>query len=137
MSRSRGTRTRRNGLKNPSEPVIKPTELIDASASCSVSIYNTHTDHEEVYTKEYGMAGLSDITPKSPEQAAKITVSFDLSSKSYGNGPSIMCSVTLVCNQDEDSVGTGFNIARAICEQEGEIALLRARDIFDRVTRES
>jgi hypothetical protein len=83
------------------------------------------------------MTGLSDIAPTSAENSAKITVSFDLSSKSYGNGAGIMCSVTLNCKQDEESIKLGYDLARAICEAEGEEALRRAQDTFNRVISES
>lgn len=137
MSRSRGTRTQSSGHKPKTETAIRTAEMIDASASCSVSIRNTKNDTEEVYTKEFYMSGLSDIAPKSPETSAKITVSFDLSSKSYGNGAAVMCSITLNCAQNEESVSMGYEMARAICEEEGAAALSRARETFDRVMRES
>jgi len=136
MSRSRGTRTSSSGPKLPRKSEIN-TEHVDASATCNVLISNTQDGQESVYTKEYHMAGLSDITPRSPEQSAKVTCSFDLSAKSYGNGAAVMCSVTLNSAQDEESIGMAFNIARAICEEEGAEALRMAQATFDRVSREN
>jgi len=78
------------------------------------------------------MTGLSNIAPAPSEDAAKITVSFDLASKSYGNGCGVMCSVTLNCKQDEESIKLGFDIARSICETEGEAALHKAQETFNR-----
>ena len=48
-----------------------------------------------------------------------------------------MCSVTLNSAQDEESIGMAFNIARAICEEEGAEALRMAQATFDRVSREN
>lgn len=137
MSRFRGTRSRLSGQKPKIKSEIKTVEHIDASASCHVLIHNTHSGTQEVYTKGFAMTGLSDIAPTSAENSAKITVSFDLSSKSYGNGAGIMCSVTLNCKQDEESIKLGYDFARSICETEGEEALRKAQDTFSRVISES
>jgi hypothetical protein len=137
MSLSKAIRSRSNGRKRKTKSEITTTEHVDASASCSVLVYNTHDGTQEVYTKGFAMTGLSDIAPTSAENSAKITVSFDLSSKSYGNGAGIMCSVTLNCKQDEESIKLGYDLARSICETEGEAALFRAQDTFNRVTSES
>ena len=133
MSRFRGIRSQSNGQKRKIKPAIKTVEHIDASVSANVLIHNTHDGTAEVYQKGFAMTGLSAIAPSSNEDSAKITVSFDLSSKSYGNGAGIMCSVTLNCRQDEESIKLGYDIARSICEAEGEEALRKAQDTFNRV----
>lgn len=135
MSLSYHTRTRSKGPKKKVKSEIKTVEHTDASASCNVLIHNTYDGTAEVYTKGYAMSGLSKIAPSSGEDSAKITVSFDLSTKSYGNGAGIMCSVTLNCKQDEESIKLGYDLARAICEAEGEEALQKAQDTFNRVAR--
>jgi hypothetical protein len=137
MSRTRGTATRSRGLNPPTKSEITKTQHTDASASCNVLISNTKNGQESVYTKEYHMAGLSDIAPRSPDQGAKVTCSFDLSTKSYGNGAAVMCSVTLNSAQNEDAIRTAFTIARAICEEEGAEALRMAQTTFQRVAHES
>jgi hypothetical protein len=139
MSRSRNTRTRSSATKRKIriKSKIKTVEHVDASASAKVLINNTHNGTAEVYTKEFAMLGLSKIAPSPTEDSAKITVSFDLSSKHYGNGAGIVCSVTLNCRQDEQSIKLGYDLARAICETEGEEALRRAQDTFNRVVSES
>lgn len=136
MSRLRGTRTRSNGTKRKIKSAIKTVEHVDASASANVLIHNTHNGTVEVYQKGFAMTGLSAIAPSSTEDSAKITVSFDLSSKSYGNGAGIMVSVTLNCRQDEESIKLGYDIARSICETEGEAALIKAQDTFNRAVSE-
>ena len=137
MSRLRGTRTRSSGTKRKIKSAIKTVEHVDASASVEVLIHNTHGGTQEVYTKGFAMTGLSEIAPSSTENSAKITVSFDLSSKSYGNGAGVMCSVTLNCAQSEEAIKLGYDIARSICETEGEEALRKAQDTFNRVVSES
>jgi hypothetical protein len=62
---------------------------------------------------------------------AKITMSFDLSNKSYGTGASVMCSVTLTVNQDAETLATAFLHARSICVEETERALRDAQEIAD------
>jgi hypothetical protein len=137
MSLFRGTRSRSSGQKKKIKSAIKTVDKIDASASCSVCIINTRNNTSNVYTKEFAMTGLHAIAPASTEDSAKITVSFDLSSKTYGNGAAIMCSVTLNCKQDEESISMGYNIARSICESEGAEALIKAQETFQRVQSES
>lgn len=132
MSRSRGTRIPSNGPKKKVKSEIKTIEHKDATATCEVLIHNTYNNFVNTYTKGFAMTGLSDIAPAPSEDAAKITVSFDLSSKSYGNGCGVMCSVTLNCKQDEESVKLGFDIARSICETEGEAALHKAQETFNK-----
>ena len=136
MSRSRGTRGLFTGPKKKVKSEIKTIEHKDASATCEVQIHNTHNNAVEVYTKGFAMTGLSEIAPSSTEDSAKITVSFDLSSKSYGNGAGIMCSVTLNCKQSEGAIKLGFDLARSICEMESEAALHKAQDTFNRVIGE-
>lgn len=136
MRRSRGTRTQPSGIKQTTKSEIKTKEHIDASVSADVVIRNTYNNTTQVYTKGYAMSGLSAIAPSSHEESAKITVSFDLSAKSYGNGAGIMVSVTLNCKQNDASVKLGYDLARSICEAEGEEALRKAQEVFERTIRE-
>jgi len=60
---------------------------------------------------------------------AKITMSFDLSNKSYGTGASVMCSLTLTVNQDPATISEAFMLARAVCVEETERAINDAQEI--------
>jgi hypothetical protein len=45
---------------------------------------------------------------------ARVTVSADMSLKDYGNGASSMCSVTLTCNQDEQTIQRAVGLAAGL-----------------------
>jgi hypothetical protein len=131
MSRSRGTRSAQKGVK-----AIPKTEITEGEGSVRVSKSVTIDKVEETFHKEYTMQGLNDlINPNGPNM--KITCSFDLSSKNYGNGASVMCSATIEVSQDEGALARGFEILRAVCEEEGAAALTSAQNTHRRVCGES
>ena len=138
MSRSRGTRTRQRGNKPLYANVINSQNHHVAGEGVVLARISIKQDgSEEVLNKEYHMSGLTSIAPSSPETAAKVTCSFDLSQKVYGNGAAVMCSVSLVVDNTEESISQAFNLARAICAEEGEAALHVAADTHRKVTHES
>ena len=138
MSRSRGTRTQRRGNKTLSANVISSqSHHVDGEGVVLARISIKQDGSEEVRNKEYHMSGLTSIAPSSLETAAKVTCSFDLSQKVYGNGAAVMCSVPLVVNNTEESISHAFNLARAICAEEGEVALRVATDTHRKVAHEN
>lgn len=82
---------------------------------------------EDSYTKTVEMpVNLHEIAG---DGKAKITLSYDLSNKNYGNGASVMCSISLTVNQDADTIEHAFLLARAVCSEEAERALSDAQEI--------
>ena len=138
MSRLRGTRSRRRGNNTSRSPVINSQHHhVDGNGAVLARISIKQDGTEEVRNKEYHMSGLTSIAPSSPETAARITCSFDLSQKVYGNGAAVMCSVSLVVNNTEEAIAHAFDLARAICAEEGEAALHAATATHKKVTHES
>lgn len=82
---------------------------------------------EDSYTKTVEMP--VDLHELAGDGKAKITLSFDLSNKNYGNGASVMCSISLTVNQDADTISQAFLLARAVCSEEAERALGDAQEI--------
>ena len=64
------------------------------------------------------------------KEPSKITVSCDLSNKSYGNGAAVMASITVVCDQNEEAVQQAFLMASSIVTQEAKTALQEAENVF-------
>lgn len=85
---------------------------------------------EDTYTRNVEVPMLM-LQHLAGDGKAKITMSFDLSNKSYGTGASVMCSVTLTVNQDDDTVAEAFELARTICVDETQRALRDAQEIAD------
>lgn len=82
---------------------------------------------EHTYTKTVEMP--MELHELSGDGKAKITLSYDLSNKNYGNGASVMCSISLTVNQDEDTISHAFLLARSVCAEEAERALNDAQEI--------
>lgn len=57
---------------------------------------------------------------------AKVTVSADMSLKEFGKGTSAMVSVTLTCNQDEETITKAIDlgglIVRPYCKEQQKLA---------------
>jgi len=57
---------------------------------------------------------------------ARVTVSADMSLKEFGKGTSAMVSVSLNCNQDEETIGQAIDfagiIARTYCKEQQKLA---------------
>lgn len=136
MSRLRGTRSQRRGDNTSSASVINTQHHVDGNGAVLARISIKQDGTEQVLNKEYHMSGLNSIAPSSPETAAKVTCSFDLSQKVYGNGAGVMCSVTLVVDNNEQAISHAFDLARSICAEEGEVALKVAAETHGRVTHE-
>lgn len=129
MSRSRGKRTPSRDNKHSTADVINTEHHVDGAGAVLARISLKKDETEQVFNKEYHMAGLIDLAPRRAETAAKITCSFDISSKHYGNGASVMTSVTLVVDNTDEAIARGFDIARAVCEEEGASALAVAKNL--------
>lgn len=112
-------------------------EITEGTASIQVRQASTLNMVEETYHKEIAIMGLNDILSSDPARNAKITVSYDLSAKTYGNGASVMCSVTINAEQAEEPMRRGFEIARAICEEEGAAAMVSAQEVHRRSVGDS
>lgn len=82
---------------------------------------------EDTYTKTVEMP--VDLHEIAGDGKAKITLSYDLSNKSYGNGASVMCSLSLTVNQDAETISHAFLLARAVCSEEATRALNDAQEI--------
>jgi hypothetical protein len=108
-------------------------EITDRNTNARLRMAIKQDGSETVYQKEVPV-GLEQLKNDNGPNA-KITCSYDLSSKSYGTGASVMCSLTLEVAQDEDAIREGFTIARAVCDEEAGRALAEAQDCFQRVTK--
>ena len=64
-------------------------------------------------------------------EGCKITVSCDLSNKSYGNGAAVMASITLLVDQDDAQVTQAFALASSIVTEEARNALSEAENVFN------
>lgn len=127
MSRSQGIRSRRRGESEKAEN--------SANVLTRKSI-NRDSGIEETYTRTDAILGLNDLIDPSSDITAKITVSIDLSDKTYGNGASAMCSVTLHATQTEHTIQRAFELARTICEEEGAAALVGAKRTYAAATEQ-
>lgn len=127
MSRSRGTRSASGHDTRPK------MEITERNTNARLRMAIKQGGSETVYQKEVPV-GLEQLRDDNGANA-KITCSFDMSSKSYGTGASVMCSVTLEVAQNEDAIRDGFTFARAVCDEEGARALAEAQDCFERVTK--
>ena len=61
---------------------------------------------------------------------AKINVSVESSHKSYGQGFSIHASLSLTCNQDDDTVAAAFQYARTVLLTEVEKTIPEAQEMY-------
>ena len=48
---------------------------------------------------------------------ARLTVSLEISDKEYGRGVNVMASLTLTCNQDDDSVRMAYHYGSALLQE--------------------
>lgn len=108
-------------------------EITDRNTNARLRMSIKQGSKEAVYQKEVPV-GLEQLRDDNGANA-KITCSFDLSSKSYGTGASVMCSVTFEVAQNEDAIREGFTFARAVCDEEAGRALAEAHGCFERVTK--
>jgi DNA-binding protein YbaB len=69
------------------------------------------------------------------DAAARVSVTMDMSSKSYGNGASAMVTVSLSCNQDDETIGEAFEVARTVLEDFVPAAYEDACDYYEKNRR--
>ena len=62
---------------------------------------------------------------------AKLTVSIDISDKEYGRGVSVMASLTLTCNQDDDSVQMAFHYGAAVLKSAVAETIPKLNKVYD------
>lgn len=62
---------------------------------------------------------------------AKVTVSYGLKDSDFGTGFDVFCSVTLSCNQDDESVLEAQQIAQALAATHCEKAVETGRELFE------
>ncbi len=85
------------------------------------------TNAEEThYSKEMSIPDMKHLVG---DGEAKVTVSADLSNKQYGNGASVMVSVTATVDQSTEVVEEAFGLLRMIVAEEGERALSEMTDV--------
>ena len=80
-------------------------------------------DSEHTMTRSSNFCGFDDLPLGGEEENVKITVSFDLSNKSYGRGASCMCSITIPVARQDQAIKDAFNLARIVVEAEAQEAL--------------
>jgi len=62
---------------------------------------------------------------------AKLTVSMEVSDKEYGRGVSVMASLTLTCNQDDESVKMAYHYGAAVLKGAVAETLPKLNKVYD------
>jgi hypothetical protein len=88
--------------------------------------------YERVYTREILPGDLiMSVSVKDivGDGLAKVSMSLEKSDKNYGNGVSVMASITLTVDQNEDAIAQAFSSVNFILQEELSKALDEARKL--------
>ena len=95
-------------------------------ATGRVALVVKTAEDETHYSKEMELPDMKHLVGNGE---AKVTVSADLSNKQYGNGASVMVSVTATVDQNTEVVEEAFGLLRMIIAEEGARALAEMTDV--------
>lgn len=62
---------------------------------------------------------------------ARISVSYGMSDKDYGNGFDAHVSVSLSCDQEEAIIGFAYEAASGVAQEKMRDAILKAKELYD------
>ena len=68
---------------------------------------------------------------------AKVSVSYGMSDKDFGNGFDAHVSVSLSCDQDEDIIGFAYEAASVVAQEMVQEAILEAKGLYEKYKKET
>jgi len=66
---------------------------------------------------------------------AKITVSMEVSDKEFGRGVSVMASVTVTVNQDDESIKMAYHYASAVLKEKVKETIPKLNKVYDELKK--
>ena len=101
-----------------------------------VALTISYNGSERVITKYFEEQDMLDnILSVDNLNPAKLTMSYELSNKSYGNGASVMVSISLNVDQDEGAIQDAALVAKSILAHEAEGALAEAQTLHQKLVK--
>ena len=102
----------------------------------NVALTISYNGSEKIITKKFEEEEmLESILSVDNPHPAKLTMSYELSNKSYGNGASVMVSISLNVDQDEGAIQDASLVAKSILAHEAEGALAEAQSLQQKLSK--
>ena len=91
----------------------------------------TSKEHEAIRTHARIPMELNMLDQFIGDGNAKLTISMDISDKEYGRGVSVMASLTLVVNQDDENIQMAYHYGSALLKGAISETLPKLNKVYD------